>query len=133
MINEIKRMQRLAGITEIKVVRPSSLLSIINFYNEHINQDWDGEDEFDMPDWGGPDNLHDGGPEEFDLESFLGSYEGMLSKEDIILLWLYTFSYYLEGDIEEENELTYQIKELGYSEDDIDNFVDIIKSDAKNT
>ena len=133
MINEVKRMQQLAGlINEIKVKRPSTLQDIKKFYEEHIDQDGDGEDD-DMPDWGGPDNLADTGPQEYLLEKFLDAYEGMLSKEDIILLWLYSFSNYLNGNINDEEELEAQIQELGYSDEDINYFVDTIKSDATST
>jgi hypothetical protein len=111
-------------INEIKVRRPNSIDDIINFYNEHIGYDWDGEDE-NMPDWGGPDNLYDAGPHDFTLEQFLNAYEGMLNKEDIILLWLYSFSDYLYGgDLEDLRE---QIEEQGYSDDNIDSFIDQIQ------
>lgn len=130
MINEVKRMQKLAGIiNEIKVRRPDSMEDVKKFYDEHIGREWDGEDE-NMPDWGGPDNLVDAGPEEYSLEKFLNSYSEVLDKEGIILLWLYCYSDYLNGDIEDEEELETQIRELGYSDDDINYFVNTIKDEA---
>jgi len=131
MINEIKRMQQLAGINEIKVRRPNSIENIKKFYDEHIGREWDGEDE-DAPDWGGIDNLIDAGPDEFYLDSFLSRYNEVLSEEDIILLWLYCYSDYLNGDINDKEELEGQVRDLGYSDDDINYFVNIIK-DATST
>ena len=127
MINEIKRMQQLAGINEIKVRRPNSIEDIKKFYDENIDRGW--EDEY-TPDWGGIDNIIDVGPDEYNLDSFISRYNEVLSEEDIILLWLYCYSDYLNGDIEDEEELEVQIRDLGYSDDDINYFVNIIKDEA---
>jgi len=121
------------GINEIKIRRPNSIEDIKEFYNERIGRDWNEDDDEDIPDFGGPDNLADVGPQEYPLEQFLNVYERMLDKEDIILLWLYSFADYLNGNIEDEEELEAQIQELGYSDEDINYFVDIIKSDATST
>ena len=132
MINEIKRMQQLAGLNEIKIRRPNSINDIVDFYNEHIGFEWDEFDNEDtMPDWGGQDNLHDVGPQEFSLVKFLSIYEGMLSKDDIILLWLYCFEIFLYGaDLQDIEE---QLTEQGYSDDDIDYFIDTIQKNATST
>ena len=126
-INEVKRMQHLAGINEIKIRRPNSIEDIKKFYNEHIGREWEEEN---TPDWGGIDNLIDVGPDEYNLDLFISSYNEVLSEEDIILLWLYCYSDYLNGDIEDEEELEVQIRDLGYSDDDINYFVNIIKDEA---
>ena len=118
-------------INEIKVRRPNSIDDIIDFYNKHINREWDGEDGDTMPDFGGPDNLYDVGPDEYPLEQFLSTYDETLNKEDIILLWLYCFKDYLYGgDLDNIKE---QVEEQGYSDDDINYLIDIIQKDAPST
>jgi hypothetical protein len=114
-------------INEIKVRRPNSIEDIKKFYNEYIGREWEEEN---TPDWGGIDNLIDIGPDEYNLDLFISSYNEVLSEEDIILLWLYCYSDYLNGDIEDEEELEVQIRDLGYSDDDINYFVNIIKDEA---
>jgi hypothetical protein len=114
-------------INEIKVRRPNSIEDVKKFYGEHIGREWEEEN---TPDWGGIDNLIDVGPDEYNLDLFISSYNEVLSEEDIILLWLYCYSDYLNGDIEDEEELEVQIRDLGYSDDDINYFVNIIKDEA---
>ena len=84
-----------------------------------------------MPDWGGQDNLDDSGPDEVTLDLFLQRYEADLSKEDIVLLWLYCFSEYLTGG--DFYSIQDQLKEQGYSDDDIDYFIDTIQKNATST
>lgn len=116
-------MIKLSSILQEIQIKPSiDFKKIYNFGHKHFDFPEDGN--YDDIEFGGWDNLHDGGPEEFTLEMFLNNYIEFLNKEEIAVLWGWAHDMISWGD--EDDQMKTQIENLGLNYNIIYRYVEQI-------